>query len=146
MLGRIDPAADALWDSVATIVSAAGIEERRPRTAAEWQAVRRQAVSLIETTSLLGMPGRRVADKAAAPGLGELSVAEIQRRIGASHEAFVGFASALRVAGQQALAAIDARDPRRLMDAGGVIDAACEACHLSFWYPPPTQPGAGAKP
>src|SRR5882757_4932446 len=30
MSGQVDPAADALWNSVATIVSATGIEERRP--------------------------------------------------------------------------------------------------------------------
>jgi hypothetical protein len=146
MTVRVDPAADALWDSVATIVSAAGVEERRPRTAAEWQAVRLQALALIGATELLGTRGRRVTDTTIAPGPGELTAPEIQRRIDASHDAFAGFASALRVAGQQALAAIDARDPRRLMDAGGVIDAACEACHLSFWYPTPTPWGSGAKP
>jgi cytochrome c556 len=137
MAGRIDPAADALWDSVATIVSAAGIEERRPRTAAEWRAVRQHALTLIESTRLLESPGRRVADKATRPGPGELSVPEIQRRIDANHQAFVAFAGSLRAAVQQALAAIDARDPQRLMDAGGVIDSACEACHLNYWYPKP---------
>ncbi len=146
MAGRVDPAADALWDSVATIVSAKGIEERRPRTAAEWKAVRLQALTLLETTGLLAMRGRRVTDKTAAPGPGELSAPEIQRRIDANHEAFVGFASALRVAGQQALAAIDARNPQRLMDAGGVIDTACEACHLTYWYPMPDSSAAAAKP
>ena len=146
MVGRVDPAADALWDSVAIIVSSKGTEERRPRTAAEWQAVRGQALTLIKATDLLGMRGRRVAATAAAPGPGELAAPEIQRRIDANHAAFGAFASALRAAGQQALAAIDARDPQRLMDAGGVIDAACEACHLSYWYPMPTPSGSGAKP
>jgi hypothetical protein len=146
MAGRVDPAADALWDSVAIIVSAKGTEERRPRTAAEWQAVRLQALALIGATELLGTRGRRVTDTTTAPGPGELTAPEIQRRIDASHEAFAAFARALRVAGQQALAAIDARDPQRLMDAGGVIDAACEACHLSYWYPLPTPSQSGAKP
>jgi cytochrome c556 len=146
MAGRVDPAADALWDSVAIIVSAKGVEERRPHTAAQWKAVRLQALTLIEATDLLSMPGRRVGDTTAAPGPGELSAPEIQRRIDTSHEAFANFASALRVAGQQALAAIDAHDPQRLMDAGGVIDTACEACHMSYWYPMPPQPASGAKP
>lgn len=146
MSGQVDPAADALWESVATIVSAAAIKERRPHTTAEWQAVRRQALSLIDATRLLGMPGRRVADRATAPKPGELAQPEIQRRIDANTQAFVGFASALQVAGQQALAAIDARDPQRLMDAGGVINSACEACHLTYWYPMPNAPAAAAKP
>lgn len=34
------------------------------------------------------------------------------------------------------LAAIDAKDADRLFQLGGEIDAACEACHVVFWYPP----------
>src|SRR5258706_2001599 len=129
MAGQVDPAADALWDSVAIIVSAAGIEERRPRTEADWKAVRLQALTLMATTRFLGLQGRRVASQTAPQGSGELSPPDIQRRIDADHDTFVRFADALRIAAQQALTAIDARDPQRLMDAGGVIDSACEACH-----------------
>ena len=32
MDSMVDPSADTLWESVATIVSAAGTEERRPKT------------------------------------------------------------------------------------------------------------------
>ena len=135
MAEHVDPAADALWDSVATIVSSTGMHERRPRTAAEWQAVRAQALALIKAAEMVGAPGRRVSDKSVAPGRGELPASEIQRRIDANHEAFAGLASALRATAQQALAAIDSRDPQRLMDAGGAIDSACEACHLQYWYP-----------
>jgi len=141
MAGRVDPAADALWDSVAIIVSAAGIEERRPRTEADWKAVRLQALTLMESTRFLGVQGRRVASQTTPQGPGELAPPEIQRRIDANHDAFVGFADALRIAAQQALAAIDARDPQRLMDAGGVIDSACEACHLTYWYPAQSRSG-----
>ena len=35
-----------------------------------------------------------------------------------------------------ALDAIDAKDPNRLLEVGGEIDEACEACHLVYWYPP----------
>jgi len=34
-----------------------------------------------------------------------------------------------------ALKAIDARNAEELSNAGGEIDAACESCHLTFWYP-----------
>jgi hypothetical protein len=33
------------------------------------------------------------------------------------------------------LAAIDARDVPRLGQAGSALDAACESCHLTYWYP-----------
>src|SRR5262245_17105453 len=44
----VDPSADYLWDSVATIVTRKGTEERRPRTDMEWKEVRRRAIALIE--------------------------------------------------------------------------------------------------
>jgi hypothetical protein len=145
MDGIVDPSADTLWDSVAYIASTQGIEDRRPRTDDEWKAVRTSAITLIEAANLLSMPGRRVAADApggAAPGLGELSHAEIQQRIGAGHEGFVQFAYNLQDAGLKALAAIDAKDPQGLMDAGGTIDEACEACHVTYWYPNQNRPGS----
>lgn len=141
MEGQIDPAADALWDSVAVIQSPAGTEERRPRTDEQWRAVRTRAIMLIEATNLLSMLGRRVKSGDSPVGLGEFSPAEIQQRIDASHDSFVRFAGLLQDAGLKALAAIDAKDAQGLMDAGGVIDEACEACHVTYWYPNQHRPG-----
>jgi hypothetical protein len=138
---QIDPSADALWDSVAYIATLGGSEDRMPRTEAEWRAVRANAVTLIEAANLLCMPGRRVTALALPPGPGELSPAEVQRRIAGTHAAFVQFAHTLQDAGQRALEAIDARDPHALMDAGGQIDEACEACHVTYWYPDQDRPG-----
>ena len=140
MQGQIDPSADALWDAVAIIESPTGTEDRHPRTNAEWRAVRTHAITLIEATNLLSMPGRRIKDGDAPAGQGELPPAEIQRRIAVSHDSFVRFARLLQVAGRRALTAIDARDVQGLMDAGGLIDQACEACHLTYWYPDQKRP------
>jgi hypothetical protein len=144
MEGLIDPSADALWDSVAYIANASGIEDRQPRTPEQWQAVRTSAVNLIEAANLLSMPGRIVADDPAGhppqPGLGELKPAEIQQRIDASHEGFVQFARGLQAATLQALAAIDAKNAQGLMDAGATIDEACEVCHVTYWYPNQRRP------
>jgi hypothetical protein len=144
MEGLIDPAADTLWDSVAYIASASGVEDRQPRSAEEWQAVRTSAVNLIEAANLLSMPGRVVADdppdKPPQPGPGELSHAEIQQRIEATHEVFVQFARGLQAAGLQALKAIDAKNAQDLMDSGTTIDNACEACHVTYWYPNQRRP------
>jgi hypothetical protein len=144
MEGLIDPSADAVWDSVAYIASASGIEDRQPRTAEEWQAVRSSAVNLIEAANLLMMPGRVVAndppDKPPQPGPGELSHADIQKRIDATHEGFVQFARGLQFAGLEALQAIDARNAQGLMDSGTTIDSACEACHVTYWYPNQRRP------
>ncbi len=142
MEGQIDPAADALWASVAIIQSPSGTEDRQPRTDAEWLGVRAHAIALIEATNLLSMPGRRVKSGDSPVGAGELSAAEIQQRIDASHDSFVRFASLLQDAALKALAAINAKDPQGLMDAGGLIDEACEACHVTYWYPSQRRSGS----
>jgi hypothetical protein len=143
MDAEVDPAADALWHSVGSTITLAGEEDRQPRTREEWQAVRRDALVLIEATNLIAMDGRRAAPvNAPAPLPGELSAQEIDRHIRSNHLAFVQFSKALRGAALEALAAIDARDAPRLMNAGEAIDAACEACHLVYWYPTQAQPSS----
>jgi cytochrome c556 len=138
---RVDPAADVLWDSVAFIASAKGEEDRRPRTRAEWDAVRRSALALLESVDELGIPGRRVATEDKKPGPGELKASEIQRLIDSNPEVFARRAQGLRSAATRALTAIDAKDADALMTAGGLIDEACEACHVEFWYPHQAQAG-----
>lgn len=144
MDAEVDPAADALWDSVATIATTAGTKELQPRTAEEWQELRRKAIILLEATNLVMMDGRQIAppDTPVAPG--ELGPAVLQQKLQASRGQFIGFALALRVLGLKALDAIDAKDPQRLFEVGGEIDEACETCHLVYWYPPDTAPAPKA--
>ncbi len=63
----VDPSADYLWDSVATIVTKKGTEERRPRTDEDWKHVRRRAIAMIEATNLLIMDGRSSRKPAKSP-------------------------------------------------------------------------------
>ena len=136
----VDPSADYLWDSVATIVTRAGTEERRPRTPEDWKNVRRRAIAMIEGTNLLIMDGRKVAhpgEKSENPGI-ELGPDEIQMLIDADRPTLIQRAHALHDAGMKALAAIDKKDVDGLSDAGEAIDEACEQCHLKYWYPPNT--------
>jgi hypothetical protein len=147
MDGIVDPSADVLWDCVAYIATKKGVEDRQPRTDEEWQAVRYSAITLIEAANLLSMPGRRVAaahnpaSAAAPPAPGELTHAEIQQRVESTHGAFTQFARNLQDAATRALTAIDGKDAQGLMEAGGVIDQACEACHVTYWYPNQNRPG-----
>jgi hypothetical protein len=145
LMGIIDPCADVLWHSVAYIATTKGVQDRQPRTDEEWKAVRNSAITLIEAANLLSMPGRRVAathgPADTPPGRGELSHAEIQQRIDSTHDSFTQFARNLQDAGLKALSAIEAKDAQGLMDAGGTIDEACEACHITYWYPHQNRPG-----
>jgi cytochrome c556 len=140
---RVDPSADVLWDSVAFIASAKGEEDRRPRTPAEWDAVRQSALALIEAVNEVSAPGRRVASVDKEPGPGELRASAIQRRIDANPEAFARHARVLVSAAKRALTAIDAKNADALMTAGGLIDEACEACHMVYWYPHQARKGLG---
>src|SRR3954453_14052577 len=88
MQSIIAPSAQGLWDSVGRISDAKGTRDLEPKSDEEWAAVRRHAVSLIESTNLLLIPGRHVARPGqktlkaddAEPG-SELPPAEIEERI-----------------------------------------------------------------
>jgi hypothetical protein len=60
MVSMVDPSADYLWESVATVVSANGRQARAPSTDKSWAELRRNTIVLLESTNLLMMPGRRV--------------------------------------------------------------------------------------
>ena len=137
MDSTVDPSADFLWDSVATVVTAAGTEERAPRTDEEWTNVRRRAIQLIEATNLLQVPGRHVAkpgEKSENPGI-ELGPEEIETVINQDRATWIKFAHGLHDAVMPALNAIEAKNVQALSDAGELIDTACENCHLKYWYP-----------
>lgn len=135
MDAEVDPSADALWDAVAFVSSAAGVEDRHPRTDEDWKAARRSAITLVESANLLAMEGRRVAVGNAVASEGEPDARQIQLHLDATLGSFQQFARALQVASQTALTAIDKHDVKGLMDAGGGIDTACESCHVVYWYP-----------
>jgi hypothetical protein len=133
----IDPSADEIWESVATVVDANGIRDLFPETDDEWAEVRRSAIRVVEGTNLLLMPGRRVA----APGVVsenpdiELNPEDIQALIDGDREKFVELAHGLHDVAIQSLSAIEAHDTDALLQAGALLDLACERCHLNYWYP-----------
>jgi hypothetical protein len=109
MNGIIGPAAKAVFASVGAIITYAGIEERQPRTEAEWEAVANSAAALSEGGNLLLM-GRRAVDKG--------NWAKISQE--------------LIDAGQVALKAAQARDPDALLASGEAINASCDSCHQGY--------------
>jgi hypothetical protein len=143
MGNMIDPSADTLWESVATIVSQAGIEDRRPRTDDEWATVKRSAVTLVEATNLLliDRPTGTKADISANPNI-ELSPAEIDVLRQKDPQLWKNFVKALYDASIPALNAINAKDADALLNSGEALDVACENCHLHYWYPPNKQPAS----
>lgn len=138
MTSVIDPEADVLWNSVATIVTASGTEEREPKTDEDWATLRRSAIQLVEATNLLRVPGRLVAnpgEKSENPNI-ELQPETIQKMIAEDPAGWSALVDRLHDAAVPALKAIEARNAKGLFDAGDQIEHACEACHQRYWYPP----------
>lgn len=110
MVSVVDPAADAVWDSVGAIASEQGVEEWQPRSDEEWAAVRNGAVVLMESGNLLMMEGRARDD-----GL------------------WMQLSRGLIDAGAAALRAAEARDPSAVFAVGETVYLACDRCHGAYW-------------
>jgi hypothetical protein len=142
MQSVVAPGAQGLWDAVGTISNPKGTVHLEPKTDAEWAAVRRHAVALLESTNLLLVPGRRVAPadattaraEEADPGA-ELPPAEIEKRMLANWPTWTAMTHALHDSAAAILKTVDQKDARGLETTGSDLDAVCESCHLTFWYP-----------
>lgn len=135
------PSSAELFGAVGSVQGPNGSEDKAPRNDEEWDAVRRNAFLLAEGANLLMVPGRHIAgptDKSSNPG-SELEPAQIEALVAKNRTGWTKAARGLIDATLLAIKAIDARSPEALSDAGGEIDAACESCHLTFWYPPARQ-------
>jgi hypothetical protein len=138
----VDPGSDYIWDSVETIVSAKGTEEKAPHTDEDWKQVRNHAIMLLEATNLLQMPGRHVAkggEKSENPDV-ELGPEQIEDLINKDRASWINYAHGLHDATMKAFEAIEKKDTEGLLDAGDGIDNACEKCHLQYWYPNERKP------
>lgn len=139
MQHEIDLSADALWNSVSTDVTEKGVVEHQPRTDEEWFAARSHAITLMEASNLLIMDGRKVllpGQTMADEGVqGVLPATEVQAKIAANREQFIGFAHLLHDVGERMLKAIDQRNVKDMLDVGEQMDTVCESCHMTFWYP-----------
>ncbi len=132
----VDPIVDVVFNAVAYDVVETGLVEIVPETPEDWLAIRQAALTLAESMNLMKMP-RPVApaDQFYALNPGELPPAELQVDIAARRDLFNQYADALAAEAMRVVELVDARDVDGVFVAGGAIDAACENCHLDFWYP-----------
>jgi uncharacterized small protein (DUF1192 family) len=135
MKNQIAPAADVVWKSVGAVDD----KEIKPETDADWKKVRDAAQVLVDAPNLLLKPGLQIVNAGAKiqdeGQEGNLSVAEMQKRIAANQAEFAAFARNLQTTATAAVAAAEKKDVNGITDVGGRIDEACEACHARFWYP-----------
>lgn len=140
MLRDIDPAADALWESNGSSVTAERSTDIRPTTPAQWASLRRHVLTLIQGATTLTHPQLQVA----SPGVvtegtgtpGVRTAAQIQEAIDADHTGFLVYVAELRRGAELALQAVDKQDSEALFEAGGIFYEACAGCHSRFWAAP----------
>ena len=145
MKSEVDAASAVVWKTPDSFDPAK--KATQAQIDADWLTLRKAAVTLVEAPNLLVMEGRVAAhpgSKLQDEGLqGNLDQAAIQKALQEKRPEFLKYARGLQDAGLGALAAIDKKNPDALLEAGGKIDEACEACHKAFWYPgAPAVPGA----
>jgi hypothetical protein len=118
----VDPAADQVWQAVMTVDSAKGTVETVPRNDEDWKVARRGAVTLLEASNLLMIPG------AAKPG----EKPEARGRTGTGRdggpETDSPYYKSLRLhdAAAPAIQAIDAKNAEKLFELGETIERACD--------------------
>jgi cytochrome c556 len=141
MDGQIMPAADVLWGATSTTSDETGVHDNAPKTDADWNKLRRAAVTLIEASNMLIGERRKVApvDLPADPNSNSLSSSDIEKLLDANWAGFAGFGVAMRTVGETLLKAVDERNLEAITDAGSTLDEVCESCHKTFWYPEPKQ-------
>jgi hypothetical protein len=109
MRGIVDPAATTVFGAVSTTVTASGIEEKAPTTAAEWDVVADSAAAIAEGGNLLLVEGRVVDG-------GEWTT--ISKR--------------MVEAGRKALAAAERKDANGVFESGEAIYETCDTCHSKY--------------
>jgi hypothetical protein len=123
MDSMIDPAAEALWDSVASYVSLEHIEQKAPRNDAEWDALWRKTMTLLTGAQLL-LTDRHVSttgDKSKNPSI-ELPPEQIEALINNDRPAWTHLVHGLQNSGILALDAIDRKDLEGLRSAGNALN------------------------
>ena len=109
MDGIVSPAAAVVYESVATTVTRAGIEETRPKDDRAWKRVAGNAAALIEASELLKVEGR-AKDSAD----------------------WVMIATAMGTAAAEARAAAEKQDPEGILAAGERLNNSCDNCHRKY--------------
>jgi hypothetical protein len=109
----IDPNATAIWNSVGSITTEEGTQEKQPQTDAEWAAFRNAAATLIESGNLLMLDGRAV-----------------------DNDQWMATSRGMADAAATVLEAAEAKDVEAYFDAGGALYEACTACHSKYLVGP----------
>jgi hypothetical protein len=105
----------------------------------DWDKVKTGAVTLAEGIDLLKVPRpfAPAGDLNNSTGVNppELSPAQIQAKLDHDPVLWDAKIEALRNVAKEVLEIVEKKDATALFEASEDLDAACESCHLEYWYP-----------
>jgi len=139
MRDMIDPLADNIFDAVGVTLDTNGAVERTPQSEEDWERIRIGATTLAEGAYLLKVarPFAPAGDlnNSTGPDAVELSPDQIKAKLENDPVEWNARIEALRNVGLEVLDIVKRKDVQELWDAAENLDAACENCHRSYWYP-----------
>jgi hypothetical protein len=109
MVGITNPAAYVVYEAVGTKTTSKGIEEIAPQTDEDWQKVGSAGAAIVESGNLM-LTGSRPIDK------GD----------------WVKMTRDMMEQGKKAMAAAQAKDKDKIVDAGGELNTSCDNCHARY--------------
>jgi hypothetical protein len=139
MKDMIDPISDNVFDAVSIVVNGKGRVEKIPKTQEDWDRIRVGGVALAEAAYLLKVrrpftpPGD--VNNSTGPDAVELSPDAITAKVERDPVEWNARIEALRNVGLEVMDIVRRKDVNELWDASENLEAACESCHRSYWYP-----------
>jgi len=109
MIGITNPAAYVVYEAVGTKTTSKGTEEIAPQTDEDWQKVGSAGAADVESGNLM-LTGDRAIDK------GD----------------WVKMTRDMMEQGQKAMAAAQAKDKDKIVEAGGELNTTCDNCHARY--------------
>ncbi len=139
MRDMIDPIADNVFEAVSIVVNKRGRVEKVPKTQEDWDRIRVGGVALAESAYLLKVrrpftpPGD--LNNSTGPDAVELPPDAITAKVEKDPVEWNARIEALRNVGLEVMDIVRRKDVLELWDASENLEAACENCHRSYWYP-----------
>jgi hypothetical protein len=109
MVGITNPAAYVIYEAVGTKSTSKGVEEIAPQTDEDWQKVGSAGAAVVESGNLM-LTGSRAIDK------GD----------------WVKMTRDMMEQGKKAMAAAQAKDKDKIVEAGGELNTTCDNCHMRY--------------
>ncbi len=115
--------------------------ETIPQTQEDWDALRANAIALIEGGNALMLPGRRIDTSATVttPDF-QFTPQQIEQMLIDDPDNWIINLQTMQDSVLQTIEMIDKKDILGFTERGAIINESCETCHAQYWYKPLPMP------